>query len=273
MLHMVSIAVVAAVAVMTQSPGGSVLPIYRDLINDRPFSEADYVDRCGIGAGPLEFLKPTDVATRTRLVQEVDAAKVPAIAERALARAAAALPGATVNVCLFMGELSRGLPYLSGVGGVALGGGRIKLILHPQPKGLHKVPYTVAHEYHHEVEYLLGAGGYEPIDIMIREGKADHFAIGLYPELRPPHTQPLRAADLKNALDEIENYQRTRTSPSVFRRDFMIGKDTRVLMWPGYRLGYEMVESYFRGKKVTPLEVVKTPAAMIYAQFVERGRR
>ena len=264
--------VVAAFAVVTQSSGGTVLPIYRDLLKDRPFSEADYLDRCGSGAGALELLKPTDRATREQLVREVDAAAVPAIAERALKRAAAALPGATVNVCLFMGELSRGLPYLSGVGGVALGGGRIKVILHPQPKGLHKVPYTVAHEYHHEAEYLLGLG-WEPIDIMIREGKADHFAIGLYPDLRPPHTEPLSAADLKNALVEIENYQRMQTSRSVFSRDFMIGKNPRVLMWPGYRLGYEMVEAYFRGKTLTPLEVVKTPATAIYAHFRERGRR
>ena len=273
MLHVIPLAVVAAFAVVTQAPGGTVLPIYRELLKDRPFSEADYVDRCGSGAGPLELLKPTDRATREQLVREVDAAKVPAIAERALARAAAALPGATVNVCLFMGELSRGLPYLDGVGGVALGGGRIKLILHPQPKGLHRVPYTVAHEYHHEVEYLLGPGGFDPMDIMIREGKADHFAIGLYPDLRPPHTHPLSTSELKAALNELENYQRTRISPSVFRRDFMIGKDTRVLMWPGYRLGYEMVEAYFRGKTFTPMDVVKTPATAIYAHFRERGRR
>jgi uncharacterized protein YjaZ len=135
------------------------------------------------------------------------------------------------------------------------------------------VPYTVAHEYHHEVEYLLGTGGYDPIDIMIREGKADHFAIGLYPDLRPPHTRPLTAADLKNALNEIENYERSRTSPSVFRRDFMIGKDTRVLPWPGYRLGYEMVESYFRGKKMTPTEAITVPARTIYEAYLKTGRR
>ena len=271
MLYIVS-SVVLLVAMM-QSSGGVVLPVYRDLVKDRPFSEADYYDRCGAGAGALELLKPTDRATREQLVREVDAARVPAIAERALARAAAALPGATVNVCLFMGELSRGLPYLSGVGGVALGGGRIKLILHPQPKGLHKVPYTVAHEYHHEVEYLLGPGGWDPIDIMIREGKADHFAIGLYPDLRPPHTAPLSAADLQTALREVTNYQRERTSPSVFGRNFMIGKDTRVLMWPGYRLGYEMVESYFRGKKMTPAQAIAVPASVIYEAYLKTGRR
>jgi hypothetical protein len=270
---MMLIAMLAALGIVMQSSGGTVLPIYRNLLSDRPFNEANYVDRCGSGAGPLELLKPTDRAARERLVREIDAAKVPAIAERALARAAAVLPGATVNVCLFMGELSRGLPYLDGVGGVALGGGRIKLILHPQPNGLHRVPYTVAHEYHHEVEYLQGRGGFGPVDIMIREGKADHFAIGLFPDLRPPHTQPLSTTELTHALGEIEYYERTGTSPSVFRRDFMIGKDTRVLMWPGYRLGYEMVESYFRGKKTTPFEVVAVPARTIYDAYLKTGRR
>ena len=181
------------VLALTQAAGGVVLPVYRDLLKPAPFDEAIYADRCGWGAGPLELLRPdTDRATKALLVREIDAADVPAVAERALARAARTLPGATVNICLFMGELSRGLPYLDGVGGVAFGGGRIKLILHPKPKGLHRVPYTVAHEYHHEVEGRLGPGGYGPVDIMIREGKADHFAVSLYPDLRPPHTQLAR---------------------------------------------------------------------------------
>ena len=251
-----------------------VWPVYRDLVKPERFDEAAYADRCGIGAGPLELLNTdTPLATRQQLVRELDAARVPAVAERALARAAAVLPGATVNVCLFMGELSRGLPYLSGVGGVALGGGRIKLILHPGPKGLHKVPYTVAHEYHHEVEQNLGRGGWGPVDIVIREGKADHFAIGLYPDLRPPHTQPLSAAELTVALRDLDEYERSHASPSTVRRDFMIGKNPRVLMWPGYRLGYEMVELYFKGKNVTPLDVVKTPAAAIYDHYRKYGRR
>ena len=81
------------------------------------------------------------------------------------------------------------------VGGVSLGGGRIKLLLHPKPGGLRRVTYTLAHEYHHEVERNLGPRGYGPIDIMIREGKADHFAVTLYPELRPRHALPLSDAE------------------------------------------------------------------------------
>ena len=261
------------VGTIVQATGGVVLPVYRDLLKPVPFDEAAYADRCGWGAGPLELLKPgTDRATRELLVREIDSAGVPAMAERALARVAKTLPGAMVNICLFMGELSRGLPYLDGVGGVALGGGRIKLIVHPKPKGLHRVPYTVAHEYHHEVERNLGPGGYGPIDIMISEGKADHFAISQYPDLRPPHTKPLSDAELTLSLRELEDYDRTQTSAAEFRRNFMIGKNTRVLMWPGYRLGYEMVESYFRGRTVTPAEVVKTPARAIYDAYRTRAK-
>jgi hypothetical protein len=262
------------VVALAQAAGGVVLPVYRDLLKPTPLDEAAYAERCGRGGGPLELLRPdTDRATREQLVREIDAAGVPAMAERALARAAKTLPGATVNICLVMGELSRGLPYLDGVGGVAFGGGRIKLVLHPKPKGLHRVPYTVAHEYHHEVEQNLGSGGFGPIDIMIREGKADHFAISQYPDLRPPHTNPLSDSELSTSLLELENYERGHTSPSEFSRNFMIGKNTRVLMWPGYRLGYEMVESYFRGRTVTPAQVVKTPARVIYDAYRKQGRR
>lgn len=269
MLH-----IAAALLVMVAQAPGRVLPVYRDLLKPAPFDEAAYADRCGWGAGPLELLKPgADRAVTAALVSEIDAAGVPAMAERALARVAGILPGVTVNICLFVGELSRGLPYLDGVGGVALGSGRIKLILHPKPRGLHRVPYTVAHEYHHEVERALGPGGHGPIDIMIREGKADHFAVSVYPDLRPPHTAPLNAAELTGSLRELADYDRLQAPAGEFRQNFMIGKNPRVLMWPGYRLGYEMVEFYFKGKAATPMEVVRAPAQLIYEYYRKHGRR
>ena len=268
MLH-----IALALSLSAQASGGEVLPVYRDLLTVPSIDESVYARQCGYGAGPLELFRPADLPTRRAFVNEIDAAHVVDRATQALARAATALPGARVTVCLFPGELSRGLPYLSGVGGVSLGGGAIKLILHPGPKGLHRVPYTVAHEYHHEVERNRGPAGLGPIDIMIREGKADYFAISLYPELRPPHTQALAPAQLAQALRDLEAYDRRQSPASVFRSEFMIGKDPRVLPWPGYRLGYEMVESYFRGRKTSPADVVTTPAHVIYEQFTRHRRR
>jgi uncharacterized protein YjaZ len=259
---------------LAQPPsGGVVIPVYRDLLTAAPWVETAHQDRCGPGAGPLTILRSgTPKETAAAIARQLDAADVTGAAERALARASDALPGARVTVCLYPGELTGGLPYLGGVGGLSLGGGRIKLLLHPQPGGLARVPYTVAHEYHHEVERLAGPGGYGPIDILVREGKADHFAVTLYPGLRPPHTRALSDAELKTAWARLLGYDREQAPPSRFRADFMIGDNPRVTAWPGYRLAYEMVALYFQGRTPAPIDVVRTPARVIVDHYRRHGR-
>src|SRR5262245_24670038 len=186
---------------LVQRPAASaIVPVYRDLLKPTPLVAAAYDGLCGAGVGPFQILRlDTPRQTATAIAQELDAADVVGIAERALARASTTLPGAVVTICLLPGELTGGLPYLGGVGGVSLGGGHIKLLLHPGPAQLNRIPYAVAHEYHHEVERNLGAGGNGPVDIIMREGKADYFAVTLYPELRPPHTRPLNDAERRAA--------------------------------------------------------------------------
>ena len=258
---------------VARAPTTSVLPVYRDLLKPLPFTEATYYDRCGVGTGPLEILKAdTPRAEAAAIVRALDAADVIGLAQRSLARAARILPGASVTVCLFPGELSRGLPYLDGVGGVSLGNGQIKLLLHPKPGGLRRVSYTVAHEYHHEVERNIGPRGNGPIDILIREGKADYFAVGLYPDLRPPHTKVLSDTEFKDAWRELLDYEQSQPPPTTFRADFMIGKNPRVLAWPGYRLGYEMVEHYLRGKRLSATESIRIPARVFFDHFRQRRR-
>jgi uncharacterized protein YjaZ len=259
---------------LVAAPSNTVLPVYRDLLKPAPFDVANYGDRCGPSGGAVQILRPgTPRAEAIEIARGLDADDVQGLAERSLARAATALPGATVTICLFPGELSGGLPYLDGVGGVSFGDGRINLVLHPGPGGLRRVTYTVAHEYHHEVERRIAPGGYGPIDIMIREGKADYFATQLYPELRPPHTTRLSDAEFTRAWPELLAYEGGSVTPAAFRSSFMIGRDFRALRWPGYRLGYEMVESYFRSKKIAPALRMSTPARDIYDEFRRRGRQ
>jgi uncharacterized protein YjaZ len=268
-----TVASALGIAIVMQ-PAGVVLPVYRDLVKPLPFIEATYFDRCGVGSGPLEILRgDTPRRISAEIVRDLDAAGVMQLAERALARASRSLPGATVTVCLFPGELAGGLPYLQGVGGVSLGGGHIKLLLHPKPGGLQRVSYTVAHEYYHEVERVLWRSGNDPNEIMIREAKADYFATMLYPQLRPAHTMPLNPAELKQSLAELKEFQDRRAPAAEFRSAFMIGRNPRVLTWPGYRLGYEMVESYFGGQQVEPLELMKTPTPLILEQYRRSGRK
>ena len=53
----------------------------------------------------------------------------------------------------------------------------------------------------------------------------------------------------------------------------MIGRNVRVTPWPGYRLGYEMVTTYRRDKKVGPQKIVKTPARPMFDYYVRNGRK
>jgi uncharacterized protein YjaZ len=229
------------------------------------------MDKCGYGSGPFEVLRTdTPAATAADISRKIDAARVSVVIEKALERATSALPGATVTICVYAGELSRGLPYLQGVGGVSLGGGNIKLFLHPGPDPTFgRVPYTVAHEYHHEVERLLGPPRGGAVATLVREGKADYFARSLYPSIRPGHTMPLSATELAIAWQRLLEYRRT-PSPT-FNADFMI--DARgPTIWPGYRLGYEMVETYFREHRMAPAESTKVSPEAIFEHFVQTAR-
>jgi hypothetical protein len=65
------------------------------------------------------------------IVKAIDSAGVPRVIEQAYARATARLPGPPMTVCVYAVELSKGIPYLGGVGGTSMGRGRIHIYLHP----------------------------------------------------------------------------------------------------------------------------------------------
>jgi len=82
----------------------------------------------------------------------------------------------------------------------------------------------------------------DPLEAMIAEGKADTFAVRLFPRLRPPHTDPLDAAE---KLRVWEAFQKQLAAPTdTFREDFMSGIAEGMPRWAGYRLGFEMVNTY-----------------------------
>lgn len=175
-----------------------------------------------------------------------------------------------MTVCVFAGANTGGLPHLGGVGGLSLGGGRIKLFLHPAPKGLSRVEYTVAHEYHHEVERLTGPlSRFGPLSNVIREGKADHFAVSLHPHLRPAHTQPLSAEELRTAWKRLMEFEK---DPTGFGADYMIGRFPNGTRWPGYRLGFEIVEAYVKSTRQAPADWIKVPAPVIAENFLRTPR-
>lgn len=228
-----------------------------------------YDGECGPQTGPFELLRLTTPGDQAAsIVREIDRAGVPRMIDQAFARAAAALPGPPLTVCVYAGELSRGLPYLGGVGGIAIGGGTVKLFIHPTNERFAKVPYTVAHEYHHEVQ-RAAAPFRGPDDVVIREGKADHFAVSLYPDLRPPHTNPLSDQELANVWPAFLEFREGRMAQA----DFMIAAKGPLPVWAGYRLAFEMVGHHLStAGRTAPDELLKVPSAAIIDGFSRSPR-
>jgi hypothetical protein len=229
---------------------------------------AAYDVDCTSRSGPFELLRlDTSREQAAAIVREIETLNVPAAIEQAFARASAALPGGAITACAYAGQLSRGLPHLDGVGGVALGGGTLKLILHPTRHRFAKVPYTLAHEYHHEV--LRASGPFAgPDDVVVREGKADHFAIGLYPDLRPPHTSRLSDEELTRVWPAFLEFRRSGTAQA----DFMVSARGPLPIWAGYRLAYEMVEQYATRTGADTRRLLTIPSAVIVEHFARSAR-
>ena len=228
-----------------------------------------YDAECGLQTGPFELLRLTTTRDEAAsIVREIDRTGVPRMIEQAFARAAAVLPGPSLTVCVYAGELSRGLPYLGGVGGIAIGGGTVKLFIHPTKENFAKVPYTVAHEYHHEVQRAI-APFRGPDDVVIREGKADHFAVGLYPDLRPPHTNQLSDQELANVWPAFLEFR----EGGMAQADFMISARGPLPVWAGYRLAFEMVGHHLATTgRTAPGELLRVPSSAIIDGFSRSTR-
>lgn len=225
---------------------------------------------CGAAIGPHELLKPdTPADAAARIAGSIDEAKVPDSIAAAFARASSALPGGRLTVCIYAAELSRGLPYMGGVGGLSLGGGRIKLFLHPTKERFARVPYTIAHEYHHEV-HRMAMAVIDAADVVVQEGKADHFAVGLYPHLRPPHTTPLSDEEFALVWPAFLSYEHDR--PADFSDRFMIARAGTLPRWAGYRLAFEMVGHYLGASPRKPADWLTIPTKVIVDAFKKSPR-
>jgi len=220
---------------------------------------------CGATTPLFDLLRlETPRKTALALVSQLDEARIPEVIGQAFARAAAALPGTPITVCVYLVELTKGIPYLAGVGGTSMGAGRIHIYLHPTADRFAKLPYTVAHEYYHEVERIK-APPLTPDDVLVSEGKADYFATQLYPQVRPPHTVP-GTGELRVAWQAFARYRRM--DRAAFRSAFMIAAPPSELpLWAGYKLGFEVAKQYLSAMRGNPETWATIPSAEMIARF------
>jgi uncharacterized protein YjaZ len=253
-------AIIALAAGLTTEPAFRIVPAYdglrefalavrkspgeRDALYRRLVLDA-HADACDGAMGSFTRLPPdTFPGEALDIVRRIEEGRVRELVESGLKRASAALPGAEGTiVCIQPVALNSAIEHMRGVGGVSLGG-RIKIFVHPTIAGFARVEYTAAHEYHHEVArmHLEPGWSHNPLESMIAEGKADAFAVRLFPTLCPPHTDPLTGEERQRTWEAFQ--QQLAAPTDAFREDVMFGLGEGLPRWAGYRLGFEMVNSY-----------------------------
>ena len=165
----------------------------------------------------------------------------------AVAKAQAAFPSAPVDICLGIagppGE-DPTLGLMGGIGGGAFPSNVIGLYVAPSLNAdwLDELSFTIAHEYHHVATARPARDG---LAVLLREGKAHHFAAAQYPEFLHASARALSAEQVGPAWVKIR--QNLEGNPRRFLRAYMFGGPffgNEVPRWAGYTVGYCLAAMY-----------------------------
>jgi len=283
------LAMIALAAGLTTEPAFNIVPAYesvrifalaarerpqdRDVLYQRLIVDP-HAEACAGTMGPFTALPPdTFPGEALDIVRRIEDGRVRELVAAGLKRASAALPGAErTTVCIQAVALNSAIEHMRGVSGVSLGG-RIKIFVHPTIAGFARVEYIAAHEYHHEVARMRLPPGWsrDPLEAIVAEGKADAFAVRLFPRLSPPHTDPLTGDEKRRVWAMFQ--QQLATPTGSFRDDFMFGGAEGMPQWAGYRLGFEMVNSYLQAHPDLSIQTwTMLPAREFLDAFSRKGQ-
>jgi uncharacterized protein YjaZ len=81
------------------------------------------------------------------------------------------------------------------------------------------------------------------LDLTITEGKAESFANILYPEAKPPWTEPLSEEVEARVLKELK--ENADSTDWKIYNEFFIGNYAKGIPgWSNYKIGYQITESF-----------------------------
>ena len=228
------------------TPNANLSALYRQYVVD-PY----WVD-CASG-GEYTMLARNAVAVPikdlnylARAVNILRESGVEQIVNEALQEASLVLPGPDTTVCIYVVDpkLTFVRDYMGGVTAMTIGAGKIWIQIYPEGIWRDWVPYAVAHEYHHSVwTDRYQDRGFDLVDYLIFEGRADSFAHAVYPEMVAPWTEALTAE--QEAAQWQAMQQHLDSSSVMIQRKFMFG-GTDVPRWTGYTIGFHIVQTYLK---------------------------
>ncbi len=156
------------------------------------------------------------------------------------------------------------LELMRGISGFAYGG-MIALFIAPalNRDWLHFLQFTIAHEIHHAATARPATNG---LDVLIREGRAHHFAWTLFPELLAPSAQAVDQSDYGTVMDTITAH--IADPPAEFTTTIMFGGEYfggAVPRWAGYTVGFDIVRRFASSNRdLTLSELARIPPRVIW---------
>ena len=205
----------------------------------------------GAVASPIE-----DLEALLEAVDLIRGSDIERRVEEGFTSAARLLPGGPTTVCLFAADPQDTFvrDVMNGVSGFSPGAGRIWLFAHSESAWRDEIASALAHEYHHSVS--LESDGEDPpaIDLLesiLLEGRADSFALLLYPEKSFPWIEALTPAEEQDLWRRME--PQLGTTDEAIHSEFLFGGQ-EIPRWGGYTIGFRIVQAYLRGHPDVPVE-------------------
>ncbi|RZS99061.1 DUF2268 domain-containing putative Zn-dependent protease [Aquimarina brevivitae] len=173
-------------------------------------------------------------------------AKIQELIEKSFEKCTTSIPLDQLSIYVIppKSELNFMSDTMSGVFGLTAGENAILLSIDPTINGWEKMlSYAVAHEYYHAYwtkQNYHKITGWNILDFMCFEGRADYFAKQLFPKVRTPWTETLSKQEEKELWESL--------LPELTNQDFefllqvMFGSDNYP-KWGGYALGYTITNN------------------------------
>ncbi|MGH8076710.1 MAG: DUF2268 domain-containing putative Zn-dependent protease [Lysobacter sp.] len=184
------------------------------------------------------------IEERKAQADKFDKAAFERIARDAWAQANAALPQASLRVCVDLARNDDAFTRdrMDGIMAVTAGSGRIVLRIHPDGGWVASLPYTLAHEMHHSAwaqSHFDAAKPFTLADYLVFEGRADYFAGELF-DHRAPWTKALDEA-AHAAVWQTFSVKLDAADSATLTAAMFGSPQAGIPMWAGYSVGYKLV--------------------------------
>lgn len=167
--------------------------------------------------------------------------------EEAIIKSAELLPGEDTNIYIFPvnPEEWHLINTGGGINGMAFSESDFFLMIDPSATE-QTIKYSVAHEYHHTVNYLHDGIPIDSniLDLVVMEGKADSFASIVYPEAKIiSKDEPLSNDEEAKVLEEL-SVNGESMDFNIYEKLIYGNNRKDIPRLSNYKIGYQITESY-----------------------------